>query len=669
MNTLHANSLQTLALAGSLLLAPSALAQQAQQAQQTAPDPATVPATATATLPDYSLVLVGGGLRTCSSQSRSACKANSTFAKAAKTTEWYALSLDSIRSISQAPVWHDNRASQRQQTQLLLSQLLADFGSAPMSETQLLQRWRAASLSPAGGQPKNNTQSGEALYQQLSEQELNLVLDMLQQPALGPDRQRQKEQASLSQTEDGFSVEIYNKISELAAKVRQNKHHTGTAQERPLILVVTASSRDPLAAVDFYQSAFAQTGARVQWLPLNAAYQAAWQQAGAASGHKEPGKAGAAACLQLPQYLADIHGSYNRGVVYPDLMQQLTSFCQQGPSAAVAQIEQADAVFFNGGDQSLTLRALRLADGSASPELRAISRQLGAGRLIVAGTSAGTAVQAGGSFAGQPVPMISNGSSRQALQTGAVAAEAPLAGCEKNQSCPASLAEDQLTYRPQGGLGLFPFGVTDTHFSERGREARLIRLLSDSKTRFGFGVDEATALLVGFDPADAAAARFAVTGAGGVFVADLATARASGSGADWQIQQVRTHYLSRDDRATLSHGQFEVQFAPWKQQVASSQHRAVIEASGDVLQQDNYRQLALKWCQSGQPVARGQSGSQNSTLKGPVQLQLSRQADTRQAAGLYKAGAQSTAYCSYQQAYLQISRAAMAEKKPLDRNF
>lgn len=602
---------------------------------------------ATPQFPEYSMVLVGGGLHTCSSQGRASCQDNPQFPANAKTTESYAISMARIIEIVQSPVWPASRAEQQQQTKTILSQLLLDFGPAAMSEDEFLQRWRVTQVTQAG-----KTVSGETLYQQLSELELNLIFDLLQQAKTGPGQQRQREVASLAQTKDKFSVEVYEKISELAAKVRQKPG-------KPLILVVTASSRDPLSAVDFYLSAFAQTGADVQWLPLNAAYQAAQQQK----------TAGKASCQQLPQYLADIHGSYGRAAVYPDLMQQLTEFCQQGPAHAVAQIQQADAIFFNGGDQSLTLQALRLADGTPTPELQAITARMQAGKLIVAGTSAGTAVQSGGNlgplFARQQVPMISNGSSRQALQSGAVAAAAPLAGCEKNLSCPATLAEDQLTYRAQGGLGLFPFGVMDTHFSERGREARLVRLLSDTQTRYGFGVDEATALLVGFDPAQPTNARFGVIGAAGVYIADLAGAKASGAGADWQINQVRTHYLSREDKASLQNGELSVQFAPWKKPVGThanvdTQPNVDTQAnkteqrikpqslSGDFLADDNYRQLAGALCRSSQSEALGQSAV--------AQIQLQQRQDSKAAAGTYAAADQAVNYCSYQNFYLQIKR-------------
>lgn len=59
-----------------------------------------------------------------------------------------------------------------------------------------------------------------------------------------------------------------------------------------------------------------------------------------------------------------------------------------------------------------------------------------------------------------------------------------------------------LVYSKTGGLGFLKHYVLDSHFSERGREMRLIRTTLDSKdlpvigTSKGLGVDENTALLI-----------------------------------------------------------------------------------------------------------------------------------------------------------------------------
>jgi cyanophycinase len=62
--------------------------------------------------------------------------------------------------------------------------------------------------------------------------------------------------------------------------------------------------------------------------------------------------------------------------------------------------------------------------------------------------------------------------------------------------------QSPLVYSKTGGLGFLKNYVLDSHFSEQGREMRLIRTTLDSKdlpgigTSKGLGVDENTALVV-----------------------------------------------------------------------------------------------------------------------------------------------------------------------------
>ena len=59
------------------------------------------PVTAAPQYPEYSMVLIGGGLNTCSSQSLSSCAEKPQFPEHAKTEERYALSMAQIKKIVQ----------------------------------------------------------------------------------------------------------------------------------------------------------------------------------------------------------------------------------------------------------------------------------------------------------------------------------------------------------------------------------------------------------------------------------------------------------------------------------------------------------------------------------------------------------------------------------------
>ena len=71
------------------------------------------------------------------------------------------------------------------------------------------------------------------------------------------------------------------------------------------------------------------------------------------------------------------------------------------------------------------------------------------------------------------------------------------ATCPQNTYPAANLA-----YEPRGGLGLFSDYMLDVHFSQRGREARLVKVLQETRnvagkgTTKGLAIDEDTALVV-----------------------------------------------------------------------------------------------------------------------------------------------------------------------------
>ncbi len=583
------------------------------------------------------MVLVGGGLKICSSVNVRYCDGKDVFSAAAKSADVYQLSADNIANIGDKVFWGDERVIEQQQTLAVLEFVRSRVTTERISERELLRLWRAAETEMDG-----IWVSGRANYSSLTGRELNFVLDQLQAMAIASDAprrpatSRQKEFANLARTADPFSVELYQKIISLAQQV-------AGGQRKPRLLVVTASGRDPFAEVDFYTNLFTEAGADVSWLPLNAAYQAA--QADKVAGNK-------ASCDSLPQYLAQHHGSYQRQRVYPDLMQQLTKFCQQGSDAAVELIRRADAIFFSGGDQDLTLKALRFEDGSASPELKQIEGMLQAGQIIVAGTSEGTAVMSGGSFAGHKTPMLTNGDSYSAMQYGAFDLPVPLPGCDKDQSCSNGLAENHLTYSPAGGLGLFSWGVLDTHFSERGRQGRLIRLLNDTQTRLGFGIDEATALLVGFGNAeDSPAVRMGVTGAGGVYVVDSLAAERSGEGAAASISKVSTHYLTRDDQLEIKDGVIRTRFADWK--FAPHNTLAPMLSSGELFERDNYKQLAQLLCSTQSRTADGRAVRVGQGHQ--IKLYKDMSSHTRQ--GVYRLHNTEIQYCSYRNLMLDITPA------------
>jgi cyanophycinase len=152
--------------------------------------------------------------------------------------------------------------------------------------------------------------------------------------------------------------------------------------------------------------------------------------------------------------------------------------------------------WFEGGDQRRIMDAFA-PGGKATPALEAIRARFAAGATI-GGTSAGAAMMSD--------PMISDGTSLEALKAGKASLEA--------------------------GLGFVKGVITDQHFLKRGRFARLMLAMTGSGSRLGVGVDEDTALVI---PASGA---WQIIGSSGVTVFEA---------VDGSTQNLEVSLLSQGD--------------------------------------------------------------------------------------------------------------------------
>ncbi|MBW3139347.1 cyanophycinase [Ferrimonas balearica] len=488
------------------------------------------------------LFLVGGGMQSCASQNVRACERSGLDPLAlrqAKTSLKVMLSADAIARASAPEVWPG--AQQARQAEAQLKALAQALGPEPISKADFTDALR-------------DRPEGEDWYQSLSDRQWFLLIDRLEAPQVGRDGQRLKERVWLEASRDSHTPELVARFTELAA--RAGAHRGGEAP--PTIVVMTSSARDPFEAHDFYLELFASSGAQVTWLPLDASVQLARHN------HQ---------CSQLERYRQEVQGNADRARVYPRLAAQQQQLCLQ-PERGLTLLEQADALFINGGDQWLSWQALRLPDGQDSAELALIKRRFAKGELVVGGTSAGTAVQGSG-------VMISNGSNARALTDGPIAKAPPERDCDGSARC-EGLHGDSLTYDVRGGLGLFTAGLTDTHFSERGRQLRLAKLARHTETPLAVGVDENTALVVtGPD--------WEVVGAGGVWV--------------WENRSGFSHYLQPGDQARWQDNRLTVALkAPISEHHDEQQDPLVRTLE---LDSGDFRQLVDELCRSSQQQALG----------------------------------------------------------------
>lgn len=345
-----------------------------------------------------------------------------------------------------------------------------------------------------------------------------------------PVADRPRELRSVRFLSDRHSQAVYRTVVDAARAT--------SGRDRPRVGVFTAASEDPFADADIHVSALRSAGADSVYVPLNGGWRMAME-------------------LGLTDWLDTCYEWYtNRGsegthahsvLRFPDHAHWQRLLAEDNGAPMLALLASLDGVFFAGGDQARHLEALGTAvvgeqGYTAGPEWRLICQRHAQGNLVVAGTSAGNHIQGGGLWQGRPVPMIGGGDSCPALSKGFM----PASGA--TQEAPGT-----PTLYPHGGLGTFPYGVLDSHFSQRCREGRLVSACLYSHVRYGFGVDENTALLV--DQSDAAGqVRMRVMGEHGVWVVDVQACQSTVTpDGGMQASGVCVHHLLAGDELLIDH--------------------------------------------------------------------------------------------------------------------
>lgn len=203
--------------------------------------------------------------------------------------------------------------------------------------------------------------------------------------------------------------------------------------------------------------------------------------------------------------------------------------------ANIAMIEEADVVYFNGGDQCRHSRAWINTDGTDSPILKALRQRVNAGKVIVSGSSAGMAIQ-GHTIYGE-------GNSYGYLTINDLA--------PKEISSPTGLLDDRqgnsgFQYEYNGGK-MKGFGFLarqlafDTHFDVRARLGRMITAMKNISVEFGIGADENTAIYLNEDEAQ-------VFGEHSVFIADNSTAQYQNQTGHMNVKGIVINLLTDGDR-------------------------------------------------------------------------------------------------------------------------
>ena len=203
-----------------------------------------------------------------------------------------------------------------------------------------------------------------------------------------------------------------------------------------------------------------------------------------------------------------------------------------GNSEEIAKkLEDYDAIWFVGGDQLRHIITLTTKDGKDTVVLKAI-RNIYENGAVLGGSSAGAAIMSN--------TMIAGGTSVGALQNGVNI----LKDFEQE-------IDDDKFYLTTG-FGFFTHGIVDQHFLERGRFGRLLVATQSTDSRYGFGIDEDSAMVY-----TAADESIEVVGESGLLIVDLQEAKKP-KGKRFALNNVTMHYLEKGDRFNLSDGSFEL---------------------------------------------------------------------------------------------------------------
>jgi cyanophycinase len=212
--------------------------------------------------------------------------------------------------------------------------------------------------------------------------------------------------------------------------------------------------------------------------------------------------------------------------------------------ANIAIIQQADAVWFAGGDQAKIIRSLLTDSGTDSGLAAALRARWnnGNGSIVIAGDSAGNHAL--------NVKMHAAGVSYGYLYYGAnlndkLVTDFATLGDTRDGLSALRYLENGATMK---ALGFLPAAIlSDTHFDSRsGRLGRLASALRHMAVQQGFGVDENTAVLV-----DTAAQTATVYGKNTLTIVDTANASVQ-TGTYYKVNGLRVSLLTPGDKYNYS---------------------------------------------------------------------------------------------------------------------
>jgi cyanophycinase len=406
------------------------------------------------------LILMGGSYRTCSSLLADDCRPDQRDFPGARGAPQHRIEPERFSEILDTAYWQARHgAPELAALKTMLGNSYAAAGNALLDATALSNTFEHADATT---------------WNRLLTQEQDLILSAFEQ-LQQHNGVRKREQVRIDGGNRPYDAALFRQLVTEAGKRSPGR--------KPRIAFTTSASVNGFDAVDFYRALLEQAGAEPVWWPVDAAL-------------AEARFGGTGGCRFLQTLRRNAFSSLGRERVFPDLDAEQRAACTDAKTLDAVP-DTVQALFLDGGDQWLHRQTFFTRDGTPNPWLRTVRAAFLRGDLVVAGTSAGAAVQSG------QHGMITNGTSDNALAYGAIAYHGSMPeGCTRAMRCPIPLREDDLTWWHGGGLNLLGNVLVDTHVSERRRELRLITLMgkiaeaAEHAPEAGIGIDETSALTV-----------------------------------------------------------------------------------------------------------------------------------------------------------------------------
>ncbi len=190
-------------------------------------------------------------------------------------------------------------------------------------------------------------------------------------------------------------------------------------------------------------------------------------------------------------------------------------------------VEELDAIWFVGGDQTKITASLLNKNGTNSKVLNAIWKTYRNG-AVLGGTSAGAAIMS--------EVMIAGGGSHDTLASGFTNT---YDGMLQQEGGPGYL---------ERGLGFFEHGIIDQHFDNKARLGRLIAVADEKgePKNLSYGIDEDTALVIYNEEKKAE-----VVGRGGVTLVDMSQQLKSPDLGQSQFKNIKLSWINQGDLLDL----------------------------------------------------------------------------------------------------------------------